>query len=56
MKTVTMAFAKSTKGTHVFTAYTDDDAIIPTLYIKKEAFTNGKAPSTIKVTITEGEK
>lgn len=50
MKTI-LKFDKSTKNTHVFKS-DKDDAIIPSLYIKKSAFT-GDAPKTIEVTITE---
>lgn len=47
--TTTLAAARDTKSTYVF-KNDSDDAIIPSLYIKKSAFT-GEAPKTITVTI-----
>jgi hypothetical protein len=43
-----MKFDKATKNTYVFAA-TKDDAIVPTIYIKKSAF--DKQPPEIKLTI-----
>jgi len=44
-----MAFAKSTKGTHVFTDESDNTPIT-TLYIKRHGFV-GDPPQTISVTV-----
>ena len=56
MQKVTMTLSKSTKNTHVFAADTSEsDALIPTLYIKKEAFKGGETPKFITVTIEEGQ-
>ncbi len=49
---VTMKFDRETKGTNV---YKDDaeNAVIPTLYIKKSAFGDKKPPKSITVDIKE---
>lgn len=51
MKT-TLKFDRETKGTNVFK---DDaeNAVIPTLYIKKSAFGDKEVPKTITVEIKE---
>lgn len=51
---ITMTLVKSTKNTHVFKA--DDDAVVPTLYVKKTAFKGQLAPEFITVEITEGDE
>lgn len=57
MITVTMTKTKETKGTHVYSADTEEsDSIIPTLYVKKESFKDKRAPDFITVTITEGQE
>jgi len=51
--TIEMKYKKSTKNTHVFES-TDDNDPIPTLYIKRDAFTdNVDLPKVLKVTISE---
>jgi hypothetical protein len=50
---VEMKFDRSTKGTHVFTAE-DDNAPIPTLYVRKSGFENG-APEGVTVTVELAE-
>ena len=53
---VTMTKTQETKGTHVYSADTDEsDVLIPVLYIKKEAFKGNGAPEFITVTIAEGQ-
>lgn len=47
---VKMNLMKETKGTFVFNAK-DEKAAIPTLYIKKSAFPEQKAPENIVVTL-----
>lgn len=48
-----MKHSRETKGTHVY-ANEADDAVIPTLYIKKSAFEKDKEPpATITVDIKE---
>lgn len=51
-KTVTLAFVKSTVGTHVYgeVGKARSDAIFPALYLPKSLFPNGAIPS-IEVTI-----
>ena len=49
--TTTLTKARDTKGTYVY-KNGDDSAPIPSLYIKKTAFT-GDAPESIKITIEE---
>ena len=51
MKT-TLNFDRDTKGTNVY-KNDKDDAPIPSLYIKKAAFGDKKAPKTITVEIKE---
>lgn len=51
---VTMKRSKETKGTFVYTC-DDEDAAVPTLYVKKHAF-DDKAPKVIKLTISTGDK
>ena len=52
MKT-TMTLKRSTKGTHVY-GNEDDDAPIPSLYIKRSAFKDPDSPpKKIEITITE---
>jgi len=50
---VPMTFERSTKGTHVFTAE-DENAPIPTLYVRKSGFDNGTPPESVTVTIELG--
>lgn len=45
---ITLAYIKSTKGTHV---YKNDDSAVPQLYIRKDAF-DGEPPKTVTITIT----
>jgi hypothetical protein len=49
---VELAFERSTKGTHVFSA-ADDSAVVPTLYVKKTAFE--KPPERITLTIAAAD-
>jgi len=51
MKT-TLKLERETKGTFVF-KNDEDDAPIPSLYVKKSAFKKGDAPKTITVEIKE---
>ena len=48
-----LKFDRSTKGTHVFTSE-EENAPIPTLYIRKSGFENGTVPETVTVTIEAG--
>ena len=47
----TLEFTKSTKGTHVYANH-NDDAPIPTIYIRKSAF-KGTPPSIISITVSK---
>lgn len=47
--TVNMALARETKNTFRFE--TDPDAAITTLYVRKDAFKDGKAPEKITVVV-----
>jgi hypothetical protein len=47
---VTLTFSKETKNTFVFVDQ-EDGAVIPSLYVRKEAFPNG-APDSITVTVS----
>lgn len=49
---ITMKFDRETKGTNVFKD-DSEDAIIPTLYIKKKAFDGKDPPKSITVEIKE---
>lgn len=51
MKT-TLKLERDTKGTNVY-KNDDENAPIPSLYIKKSAFKKGDAPKTITVEIKE---
>lgn len=52
-----MTKTKETKGTFVYSADTEaSNDIIPTLYIKKEAFIGSKVPEFITVQIVEGQE
>jgi hypothetical protein len=51
MKT-TLKFDRETKGTNVY-KNGDDDAPIPSLYIKKTAFKKGDPPKTLTIEIAE---
>lgn len=51
MKT-TLKFDRETKGTNVF-KNDEDNAAIPSLYVKKSAFGTKKVPETITVEIKE---
>ena len=51
MKTI-LKFERETKGTNVY-KNADDDAPIPSLYIKKAAFKKGDPPKSITVEIAE---
>lgn len=48
---VSLALAKSTKGTYVFS---NPEGVIRSQYIEKEAYPNG-APKAIKVTVEAAE-
>lgn len=45
-----LEFSKSTKGTHVYQAK-DENAAVPTLYIRKTGMDNGTPPDEITLTI-----
>lgn len=45
---ITLTKAKETKGTYV---YANPDAVVTSVYIKKEAFPQG-APQTLEMTLT----
>lgn len=49
--TISMTFKKETPGTRVFEA-TTDDAVVKTLYIRKDAF-KGKDVKEITLTVSE---
>lgn len=51
MKT-TLKLDRDTKSTNVY-KNEDDDAPIPSLYIKKSAFKKGEAPKSITIEIAE---
>jgi hypothetical protein len=51
--TVEMAFAKSTKGTHVYAALDAGAAAVTTIYVQKTAFPI--APPKITLTIAAGD-
>jgi hypothetical protein len=51
MKT-TLKFERDTKGTHVY-KNDEDDAPIPSLYVKKTAFKKGDPPKTLTIEIAE---
>lgn len=48
---INLFWKKETKNTHVYED-TSDEAFIPTLYIRKEAFKeHGEAPEEIQITV-----
>ena len=49
--TVTMTQDKETPGA-VRYADATDNAVLPTLYVRKDAFADGKFPTTITVTVS----
>ncbi len=49
---IKMEFRKETKNTFVFNEVLEEnELIVPTLYIKKDAFFDEKRPESIRVTI-----
>ncbi len=52
-KTLTLKFVKSTKGTHVY-GDDSDDAIIPSVYIKRAGLPN-TPPASITLVVKYGE-
>lgn len=51
MEAITFTFRNETKNTFRFQEEAEDDDIIGSLYIRKSAFADGKAPESLTVTI-----
>jgi hypothetical protein len=52
---VTLALGKETKGTYRY-ENNETDAIISTLYVRKEAFENGNPPKMIRLAVEPGNQ
>lgn len=49
---IVLTKAKETKGTYV---YSNPDAVVPSVYVKKDAFPDG-APAKLEMTLTPVDK
>ena len=52
---ISLVYEKSTKGTHVFVDRSDT-AVVPTLYVRKQAFAGAEPPKVITVVIDDVSK